>query len=86
MMEKIGLGTAKPYKDIYSLNSERVQCLGMIKDLLVGMVKIPRKFVMMDGIIANVPPTYGMLLSRQWGTFVGGSIQFELPYSIILMF
>ena len=37
-------------------------------DLVRGMVHIPRKFLMLDVVIADVPPTYGMLLSINWGT------------------
>jgi len=38
---------------------------------------------MMDVVIADVPPTYGMMLSRHWGTSVGGSIHFDLSYATI---
>jgi hypothetical protein len=58
----------------------------MIKDLGVGMVQIPRKFVMMHVVIAKVTPTYVTLLSKHWGTYVGGSVQFELSYAIIPIF
>ena len=72
VMEKLGLDITRPYKNLYSFYSKRVQCLGMIKDLVVRMVQIPRNFVMMDVVIADVPPTYGMLLSKHWGTSMGG--------------
>jgi len=77
-MEKIGFNITKPYKYLHSFDSKKVQCLGMLKDLVVGMVQIPRKFVMMDVVIAYVPPAYGMLLSRHWGISIGGNIQFDL--------
>lgn len=41
---------------------------------------------MMDVVIADVPPTYGMLLSRHWGTYFGGSIQFDFEYATIPVF
>lgn len=85
-MDKLGLEITRPYKDLYSFDSKRVQCLRMIKDLVVKMVQIPKKFVMMDVVIADVPPTYGMLLSRHWGTSVGGSIQFDLSFATIPVF
>lgn len=55
-------------------------------DLVRGMVHIPRKFLMLDVVIADVPPTYGMLLSINWGTSVGGNMKFELYYSTISIF
>jgi hypothetical protein len=53
----------------------------------VGMVQIHRKIAMMDVLISDVPPTYGMMLSRHWRrTFVGRNIQFYLSYATILIF
>lgn len=66
MMEKMNLDITRPYIDLYLFQSKRVQCLGMVKDLVVSIVQIPQKHVMMDLVIINVPPTYGMFLSRQW--------------------
>ena len=42
----------------------------MIKDLVVRMVQIPRKFFILDVVIPYVPPTHGMLLFRHCGTSV----------------
>ena len=58
----------------------------MIKYFIVGMVQIPKTFVMMDVVIANVPPSYGMLLSIHWGTSLGVSIQFDLSHATIPVF
>ena len=81
-MEKLGLDIIEPYKCLYSFDSKRVQYLGMIKDLMVGMVQIPRKFVMM---IIDAPHTYGKLLSRNWRTYMGGTIQLDIYYATILI-
>ena len=67
-------------------NSKIVQFLGMIKDLVVVMIKIHRKYVMMGVFIADVPPTYGMIISRKWGTSVGHNIQFYISYATIPIF
>ena len=45
--------------------------MGIIKYMVVIIVQILTKFVMMDVVIADVPPTYGMLLSIHWGTSCG---------------
>ena len=64
MMEKLVLNITRSYKYLYSFYSKKVQCPGMIKDLVIGMVQIRRKYIVMDVIVIDVPPSYGMLLSR----------------------
>jgi len=36
IMEKLGLEITRPYQDLYSFDSRKVKCLGMIKDLVVN--------------------------------------------------
>ena len=67
IMEILGLEITRPYKDLYSFDSSRVKLLGLIKDLCVNFTQIPAKCMVMDVIVADVPPKYGMLLSRSWG-------------------
>ena len=64
IMDKLGLDITRPYHDLYSFDSRKVKCLGLIKDLVVYLEKIPPKKVLMDVFVANIPPKYGMLLSR----------------------
>jgi hypothetical protein len=68
VMEQLGLQITRPYKDLYSFDSKRVKCLGMIKDLVVNLAQIPVKSVVMDIVVADIPPRFGMLLSRSWGS------------------
>ena len=67
VMEILGLEITRPYKYLYSFDSSRVKCLGIIKDLCVSLTQIPAKCMVMDVVVADVPPKYGMLLSRSWG-------------------
>ena len=73
VMERLGLEITKPYKDLYSFDSSRVKCLGLIKDLCVNLAQIPAKNLVMDIVVANIPPKYGMLLSRSWGAKIHGN-------------
>ena len=66
VMERLGLEVTRPYKYLYSFDSSRVKCLGLIKDLCVSLTQIPAKYMVMDVVVADVPPKYGMLLSRSW--------------------
>ena len=73
VMDNLGLDITRPYKDLYS-NSREVKCLGLIKDLAVSLHQIPEKSLVMDLVMANVPPKFGMLLSRSWETKLKGSL------------
>ena len=67
VMEKLNLDITRPYKDLFSFDSRQVKCLGLIKDLCVSLVQYPAKIILMDIVVADIPPKYGMLLSRSWG-------------------
>jgi hypothetical protein len=86
IMDKLGLKVTRPYGDLYSFDSRRVKCIGMIKDLVVNLAQIPSKSILMDVVVADIPPKYGMLLSRSWGVKLRGSIQLDMTYATILVF
>jgi len=56
-MDKLGLDITRPYHDLYSFDSRRVKCLGLIKYLVVSLEKIPAKHVLMDFVVADIPPS-----------------------------
>jgi hypothetical protein len=43
VMEELGLEVTRNYHDLYSFDSRRVQCLGVIKDLVVSLFQLPMK-------------------------------------------
>ena len=86
VMERLGLEITKPYKDLYSLDSSRVKCLGLIKDLSVNLAQIPAKSLVMDIVVVDIPPKYGMFLSRSWGSKLQGNLQMDMKYATILIF
>jgi hypothetical protein len=67
VMEKLGFEVTRPYKDLHSFDSSKVKCIGLIKDLCITLVQIPSKSMVMDVVVADIPPKYGILLSRSWG-------------------
>jgi hypothetical protein len=85
-MEELRLEITKAYHDLYSFDSRRVQCLGVIKDLVVTLFQLPMKSVVMDIVVADVPPKFGMLLSRSWIKRLGGTLQMDLTYATIPVF
>jgi hypothetical protein len=58
----------------------------MIKDLVVNLAQIPAKGILMDVVVVDIPPKYGMLLSRSWGAKLGGSLQLDMTYATIPVF
>jgi hypothetical protein len=86
IMDRLGLKITKPYGDLYSFNSLRVKCMVMIKDLVLTLARVPVKSVLMDVVIVDIPPKYGLLLSRSWGAKIGGSLQLDMTYAMIHVF
>jgi len=64
VMEKLELDITRQYKDLYSFDSSKVSCLGLIKDLCVTLAQIHAKSIVMDIVVADIPRKYGMMLSH----------------------
>lgn len=86
IMEKLGLEITRKYHDLYSFDSSRVRCIGLIKDLVVSLDQIPMKNILMDVVVVDIPPRFGMLLSRSWGAKLQGTLQLDFSYATIPMF
>jgi hypothetical protein len=85
-MDELCLEITKAYRDLYSFDSRKVKCLGVIKDLVVTLFQLPMKSIVMDIIVAYIPPKRGMLLSRSWIKRLGGTLQMDLSYATIPVF
>jgi hypothetical protein len=86
VMEELGLDVTKPYHDLYSFDSRKVKCLGFIKDLIISLFQLPMKSVVMDIVVVDIPPKFGMPLSISWIKRLGGTLQMDLSYAIIPVF
>ena len=86
VMEKLGLEVTRTYKDLHSFDSNKVRCIGLIKDLCITLVQIPMKSMVMDVVVADIPPKYGMFLSRSWGDKLRGTLQLDMSYATIPVF
>lgn len=86
VMDELGLDITKSYHDLFSFNSRKVKCLGLLKDLAITLSQLPTKSMMMDIVVANVPPKFGMLLSRGWIKRLGGMLKNDLSYATIPFF
>jgi hypothetical protein len=86
IMEKLGLEITRPYHDLYSFNSRKFKCEGLIKDMVVTLAQLPVKSIMMDVVVVDVPSNYGMLLSRTWEGKLGGTMKMDMTYAIVPFF
>jgi hypothetical protein len=86
VMDELGMDITKPYLDLYSFDSRKVKCTGFIKDMVVTLSQLPMKSVVLDVIVADIPPKFGILLSRSWAKKVGGTLKMDLSYATILVF
>ena len=86
VMDELGLSITKPYHDLFSFDSRKVKFLALIKDLVISLSQLPSKSVVMDIVVADIPPKFGLILSRSWSKRLGGTLQMDLTYAKIPMF
>ena len=86
IMDKLGLDITQQYHDLYSFDSSRVRCIGLIKDLVVSLDQLPMKNVLMDVVVADIPPRFGLLPSRSWVAKLKGTLELDFSYAKIPVF
>ena len=86
VMEILGLEITKPYKDLYSFDSSRVKCFRLMKDLCVNLAQVPAKSLVMEIVVGDIPPKYGMILSRSWGAKLQGNLKMDMAYATVPVF
>jgi hypothetical protein len=55
-MDELGLDITRPYKDLFSFDSRKVKCFSLIKDFFVSLAQIPSNNLVMDVVVADIPP------------------------------
>jgi len=74
VMDELGLEVTKPYQYLFSFDSRKVRCLGLIKDMVINLAQLPMRSMVMDVVVVDIPPKFGLLLSRSWGKRLGGTL------------
>lgn len=54
IMDNLGLDITRSYKDLFSFDSTKVKCLGLIKYLVVSLHQIPKRSMVMDVVVVDV--------------------------------
>jgi hypothetical protein len=86
VMEKLGMKITRPYHDLYSSESRKVKCDGMIKDMVVTFAQFHVKSIMMDIVVGDVPAKYGMFLSNTWEIKLGGTMKMDMNNATMPIF
>ena len=60
VMHGLGLEITRSYHDLFSFDSRKVKCLGLIKYLAVSLSSAPMKTMVMDVVVADIYPSLGV--------------------------
>jgi hypothetical protein len=83
VMKQIGMIVDTNGVKLYSMDGRPIPIIGIMKNMEVKLVAYPQAICRVDINIIDTPPHFGMLLSRQWITLVGGNVQLDLTYATI---
>lgn len=86
VMDELGLQITREYHDLFTFDSSRVHCIGLIKDRVVSLAQLPMKSIIMDIVVADIPSKFDMLLSRSWSKKLGGTLQMDMSYATVPIF
>lgn len=81
IMKSLGLKVDTPHGRCQAMDSREVPVTGTIKVFPYKLVAYLDKQLTMSVLVVDIPPQYGMLLSRRWSSSMGGSIQCDLYFS-----
>ena len=83
VMQQLDLRTTRPYQNVCAMDSRSVKIEGMIERQHIRLAKYPDIHVTMDILVIDVSDKWGMLLSRNFGATLRGSIQMDWTYTTI---
>ena len=78
IMKEMGLEITHPYGNVCGSDSTGVQAYGLIKSLKVDLFACPDLSIMMDVVVIDLPPVYGILIFRKWVVGLGGYLMMDL--------
>ena len=73
----LGLPLTKAFGRCYSMDAKQVPLVGQIKDAQVALAAYPSKRLKLTILVADIPASYGMLLSRSFCKDMGGEIKLD---------
>ena len=79
----LGLTCTRTFGSCYSMETKQVPLIGQIKDAQMVLAQFPQKRVKVTILVADIPASYGMLLSRKFCRDLGGEIQMDWSHAMI---
>jgi hypothetical protein len=79
----LGLTLTKAHGKCYSMDAKQVPLLGQIKDAQVALALHPEKKLLLTILVADIPASYGLLLSRSFCRDLGGEIKLDWSQATI---
>jgi hypothetical protein len=86
IMDELGLDITRPNKYLFSFYSRKLKFLGLIKELVLSLAQIPLKNMAMEMVMADIPPKFGMMLSRSWAGNLKGTLEMDMSHTTIPIF
>ncbi|GLJ49503.1 hypothetical protein SUGI_1048970 [Cryptomeria japonica] len=74
VMKELGLEVDTTFGKCYAMDNRSVLVVGIMKDVEFKLAAYPEASYKTDITVVDVPPNYGMLLSRQWSNMIGGYV------------
>ena len=81
VMEALGLKVDTKKGRCRGMDAREVLVIGTINALPFRLVAYPEVELTMSVLVVDIPPHYGMFLSRKWSATMGGSLQYDLTYA-----
>lgn len=75
---------ARLFTKFFVMNFREVPIISMMKDVNFKLAAYPKEYTM-NIIVIDIPPQYGMLLSRKWFAAISGNIWMDSSYVMIPM-
>lgn len=73
----LDLPLTKTFGKCYSMDSKQVPLVGQIKDAQVSLAAFPKKRIKLTILVADIPTSYGMLLSITFCQDLGGEVKMD---------
>ena len=81
VMEALGLKVDTKKGRCRGMDSREVPVIGTITTLPFKLAAYPKVELTMSVLVVDIPPHYGMFLSRKWSAAMEGSLQCDLTYA-----
>jgi len=85
VMKELGMWVDTTFGRCYAMDNRSIPFIGIMRDVEIQLASYPEATYNIDITMVDIPPYYGMLLSRQWAMMAGGNVQLDLSYATILV-